>query len=203
MALINCPECGSQISDQSANCIKCGYPLAANKEPEIEKPKCPECGTEITEGAAECGKCGYPLTEKKEAASSSHEPASQPEAENPDQKYFEQITSDIAYGISRKKTIKKLMSMGLNESQAVTLIMRTKESLPGKNLLTRKYRNQFIGGIVILFINFLIIAAATSDGANPPGVIFLGVVLGFLFSIRGLYGWKRYRIPKYESNIIN
>lgn len=27
MALINCPECGSEISDKSKQCIHCGYPL--------------------------------------------------------------------------------------------------------------------------------------------------------------------------------
>lgn len=27
MALINCPECGKQISDKAKNCIHCGYPL--------------------------------------------------------------------------------------------------------------------------------------------------------------------------------
>lgn len=27
MALIKCPECGKDISDQSENCIHCGYPL--------------------------------------------------------------------------------------------------------------------------------------------------------------------------------
>ena len=27
MALISCPECGKQISDQASACIHCGYPL--------------------------------------------------------------------------------------------------------------------------------------------------------------------------------
>ena len=31
MALIRCPECGKEISDQAANCINCGYPLENNK----------------------------------------------------------------------------------------------------------------------------------------------------------------------------
>ena len=29
MALINCPECGKEISDKAKNCIHCGYPLAS------------------------------------------------------------------------------------------------------------------------------------------------------------------------------
>ncbi len=35
MALINCPECGKEISDSSDKCIHCGYPLKVN----VEKPK--------------------------------------------------------------------------------------------------------------------------------------------------------------------
>ena len=29
MALIRCPECGKEVSDQAAACIHCGYPLRA------------------------------------------------------------------------------------------------------------------------------------------------------------------------------
>lgn len=32
MALITCPECGKEISDQSPNCIHCGYPLSRGTE---------------------------------------------------------------------------------------------------------------------------------------------------------------------------
>jgi ribosomal protein L37E len=31
MALIKCPECGKEISDQSKVCIHCGYPLDTNQ----------------------------------------------------------------------------------------------------------------------------------------------------------------------------
>lgn len=27
MSLINCPECGKEISDKSEKCIHCGYPI--------------------------------------------------------------------------------------------------------------------------------------------------------------------------------
>ena len=27
MALINCPECGKEISDKSKLCVHCGYPI--------------------------------------------------------------------------------------------------------------------------------------------------------------------------------
>jgi ribosomal protein L7/L12 len=35
MALIKCPECGNEISDQAAACPKCGYPCQPEK-PEAE-----------------------------------------------------------------------------------------------------------------------------------------------------------------------
>lgn len=34
MALIRCPECGNQISDESKVCIHCGYPLDLNTKEE-------------------------------------------------------------------------------------------------------------------------------------------------------------------------
>lgn len=32
MALINCPECGKEISDKAEVCIHCGYPIKKNNE---------------------------------------------------------------------------------------------------------------------------------------------------------------------------
>ena len=32
MALIHCPECGKEVSDQAPACIHCGYPLAKARE---------------------------------------------------------------------------------------------------------------------------------------------------------------------------
>ena len=34
MALINCPECSQEISDQAAKCPKCGYPIKAEQRKE-------------------------------------------------------------------------------------------------------------------------------------------------------------------------
>lgn len=41
MALIECPECKKEISDQSEICIHCGYPIAAmlKKQKELEQKK--------------------------------------------------------------------------------------------------------------------------------------------------------------------
>ena len=33
MALIKCPECSKEVSDQSDNCIYCGYPIKSNNNP--------------------------------------------------------------------------------------------------------------------------------------------------------------------------
>lgn len=39
MALINCPECGKEISDQVKNCPNCGYPLKKKKNISLPKIK--------------------------------------------------------------------------------------------------------------------------------------------------------------------
>lgn len=33
MAIIKCPECGQDISDQAGKCVHCGYPLKRSKQP--------------------------------------------------------------------------------------------------------------------------------------------------------------------------
>lgn len=30
MALIDCPECGTQVSNKAVACVKCGYPIRSN-----------------------------------------------------------------------------------------------------------------------------------------------------------------------------
>ena len=59
MALISCPQCGTQISDKAEKCIHCGYILK-------EQPKhlCEDCGAEIPEGATVCPTCGCPVKEE-------------------------------------------------------------------------------------------------------------------------------------------
>lgn len=32
MALIKCPECGTQVSDKAEKCVHCGYPINSNKQ---------------------------------------------------------------------------------------------------------------------------------------------------------------------------
>jgi hypothetical protein len=38
MALINCPECGKQISDKAENCIHCGLPLHSSSSQNLNSP---------------------------------------------------------------------------------------------------------------------------------------------------------------------
>ncbi len=51
MALINCPECGKEISDQAVSCPNCGTPLG-------NKKFCKFCGEQIDENCVICPKCG-------------------------------------------------------------------------------------------------------------------------------------------------
>lgn len=63
MALINCPECGKEISDKAASCPNCGLPI--EKMPreltENEKPEmfdCFECGRPLPTSIDRCIYCG-------------------------------------------------------------------------------------------------------------------------------------------------
>lgn len=78
MALVKCPECGKEVSDQSKNCIHCGYPLFSNQGIKEdyrknqttwdktasaprwadEMKRCPVCGAPISKSATVCPKCG-------------------------------------------------------------------------------------------------------------------------------------------------
>jgi hypothetical protein len=49
MALIQCPDCGKQVSDQAPSCPQCGRPIAKTGENQpATGTKCPKCGKLIT-----------------------------------------------------------------------------------------------------------------------------------------------------------
>lgn len=63
MALINCKECGQQISDSASVCPHCGAPV-------IRDVFCPSCGTKVPENVKFCPNCGgqiYPVSETAKA----------------------------------------------------------------------------------------------------------------------------------------
>lgn len=51
MAMIKCPECGKEISDQAASCPNCGTPIG-------NKKFCKFCGGQIDKDCVVCPKCG-------------------------------------------------------------------------------------------------------------------------------------------------
>ncbi len=59
MALINCPECGKEISEQATSCPNCGTPInnSANKK------FCQHCGGQIDKDCVICPKCGKQVGE--------------------------------------------------------------------------------------------------------------------------------------------
>lgn len=64
MSLINCPECGKEISDKSDKCINCGFPIR-NEEHTTEKENyvfCNNCNTENNIGDDYCSCCGMRIT---------------------------------------------------------------------------------------------------------------------------------------------
>lgn len=56
MALINCPECGKEISDKATNCPNCGMPIG-------NKKFCKFCGEQINTDCVVCPKCGKQIEE--------------------------------------------------------------------------------------------------------------------------------------------
>lgn len=71
MALVQCPECANQVSDQATACPKCGYPLAVSRKPVSPVgPKtaaapqtssfwlCPSCGKHVPGRQKSC-LCGF------------------------------------------------------------------------------------------------------------------------------------------------
>lgn len=63
MAMINCPECGKEISDKAKKCVHCGKILIEKK---TATKICDECGKENPIDATECMNCGCPFDDKKE-----------------------------------------------------------------------------------------------------------------------------------------
>ncbi len=59
MAMIPCPKCGENISEQSKFCIYCGAKFV--------KDVCPACGAEVEENAKFCANCGSQIGEAKPA----------------------------------------------------------------------------------------------------------------------------------------
>jgi predicted nucleic acid-binding Zn ribbon protein len=62
MALIECNECKSQVSDKAKNCPKCGAPVVL-----IQNSKCFECGTILKKDARTCENCGAEQVKSKKS----------------------------------------------------------------------------------------------------------------------------------------
>lgn len=68
MALINCPSCGKQVSDQAQRCVHCGHIF--DSKPMI---KCPECGWVMSGETQTCPKCGFPIHKQNEMADNTND----------------------------------------------------------------------------------------------------------------------------------
>lgn len=58
MALIECPECGNQVSNRASACPHCGFPITKISSSQME---CPNCGMLVDKECEECPICGYLL----------------------------------------------------------------------------------------------------------------------------------------------
>lgn len=60
MAMIQCPECGKEISDKAKKCIHCGGVFIEEK-PANGEIRCSECGAVLAETDEICPRCGCPV----------------------------------------------------------------------------------------------------------------------------------------------
>lgn len=58
MAIIKCPECGHEVSDQAPICPSCGVKIAGNVT------RCPQCGEVYFKNMSACPKCHHSTDEK-------------------------------------------------------------------------------------------------------------------------------------------
>lgn len=176
MALINCPECGAEVSDKAAACIKCGNPVLTQEKKVVIV--CPECGKEEPlENAEKCSNCGYPLNESTDPNR---------------QKYIDQIIFDVANGISRKSTVRKLMKDGLTETEAIRLIDEVKSSAPEKKKIWKKSRNKFLAGLGVTLFG-IVIASGQAESNNTSVFPGMMLIFGVGLILVGGYGMVKYR----------
>ena len=63
MALVACPDCGTEVSDAAVACVKCGRPIAVQPvATEVATRRCPTCKASIAASANPCPKCGHTFT---------------------------------------------------------------------------------------------------------------------------------------------
>lgn len=126
MAMIQCPNCGENISDKAEKCIHCGYEL---KQKTLVI--CPECGTEVEEGTNICPNCGYPIGT-----------AEKPKEDEPQK--VEVTSVKIKPSISKKSIIIALIlvvaivmaAVGLNQQKKQNEIRKAEE-------LSKQYKDNF------------------------------------------------------------
>lgn len=68
MAMIKCPECGRDVSENAPFCPNCGIKISQNIK------KCPECGTITLLSNNLCPHCGYPFKAEDQALHEEHRP---------------------------------------------------------------------------------------------------------------------------------
>ena len=61
MPLIQCPDCGTDISDAAPSCVKCGRPMGVGSRGLRPVGECRACGEEVYDFGANCPLCGWKL----------------------------------------------------------------------------------------------------------------------------------------------
>ncbi len=77
MAIIKCPECGRQVSDQATTCPSCGIEISG------KITKCPDCGEVYFKSEGQCPSCHRPYVANAAPQQSVQAPTPQPTATPP------------------------------------------------------------------------------------------------------------------------
>ena len=59
MALVKCPEYGTQVFDQANACSSCGHPVTSEAPVDADVRTCPRCAETVKAAAKVCLHCGH------------------------------------------------------------------------------------------------------------------------------------------------
>lgn len=109
MAIIHCPECGQEVSDQAKKCVHCGASIFV----------CPECG-KVSVAEGKCPECGYSAVPKK--IDTSDNTNEKKEAEQTPKNVFERWKDYNTQANNREKVF-SMVSYGLWGLEIVFIVV--------------------------------------------------------------------------------
>lgn len=145
MALINCVQCGKQISDKAMVCPNCGCNVDAKVDC-IKTKICRECGNELEKDDLVCSNCGCPFEE--------HEKKS---IEQPQQVELTKINISL---FKNKKVLISVLAV------VVAIILAVICSSIYKKNSAEKYAEEYYNNLESVSTSMLLGASSAEDAGN-------------------------------------